>query len=134
VFETITFQKESAPHSMSLLVAVCFLYLSAAVCGARGVWALVLGRWVSPKLVGGGAWVAVVLGSTLPYLLTLETGCAGAESWFGNIVGFMEEYPTVSPHLTYACVAALVAYGVFLVPCVRAFRMFKRPEPKETEG
>ena len=116
--------------SASKLTAV-YLYLTAAVCSVRVLWGLALSRVLSHKLVGVIAVVAVTLGSSLPYLLTLDGSAPGvsrASLWFGNVAAVLrDDVGEVGIHLIYASVWALAAWSVCMPLIFGAFRRFRRP-------
>jgi hypothetical protein len=112
------------------LVAI-FLYLTAIICSARAAWCYALQRVVTPKLVGVAAAVMVLLGSTLPYLLTLDSGGGGDEHaarWFGNVAAvFDRDMTDLGFHLICSSAWALLAWSVCMPLIFGAFRQFRRP-------
>lgn len=108
-----------------------YLYLSAILCSVRAAWVYVLRRVMAPLLVGVIALVLVALGSSVPYLLTLDSGLTGAgraTRWFGNVVAvFDDEAGDLGLQMTYAGGWALVAWSLCMPLFFAAFRQFRPP-------
>lgn len=128
---------QSVSHSSAAKLTALYLYLTAAVCTARAVWSCALGRVLSYKLVGPVAFVMMALGSSLPYLLTMGGGAAGAENaanWFGNVAAVWDDKADLRLPMAYSGAWAVAAWSVCMPFIFGAFRLFRRPESAVSAG
>ena len=113
-------------------VLFVFCYPAAYMITMRLIWHAVLRRITNCKYVGLLALLLMLLGSVLPYLLTIGNDSANPDKWFGNMNGAFDAltswnsgHDIMEFHMCVSAVwltAAILLYTPYIISSFRRYR------------